>query len=268
LSAEFLENGVVMCSSSSTSTASCGSAQATGSLTAGTLGVDAEFPANGLPAPNFSGETSVEALANAALLYDFTSNVSSGTAVFTFTVEGTTFFSKTSEPFGMNQTTCASVPCFAIASIGIASNESFVGTAAGSDNYQLNVSSDGGPVSGQAPIQIVVPIVNGTAELAVNLNAFASCEDLSAAARAKGASCVAIADYFDPLAITAASVYDANGNLVSDATLVSQSGYSPAAATPEPSSILLLGTGLPLFGLVSRRWRDRKSRGSKLRNSA
>lgn len=261
-SAQFLENGVVMCTSSATPIASCESAQATGSLSGGTLGVEAGFPSGGLPLPNETGETSVEAIASAVDLYDFTSTVSNGTAVFKLTLNGGTSVSSTSASgFPNPPATCSSTPCFASAGIGIAANESFKGAPPGTTEDTLaNIFNSGSTGAPSGPILIDVPVSDGIVDLSLILTADAECQELSALDVAEGASCSAIADYLDPLTITGVSIYDSNGNLVPDATLVSQSGFSlTSAATPEPSSIILLATGVLLLGLATRRLRGRIS---------
>jgi hypothetical protein len=254
LSAQYLENGTAMCSSNS-SPATCTGAQAIGSLATGIIGAAAEFPPGSLPLPNFTGETTEQAIASAALLYNFTSSVSSGTAVINLGVTGSSSVSTTLFP---NNICPSSTPCRASAGIGIASGESFVGAAPGTTedtlaNIFLGNGSTGSP---SGPIQIVVPISGNVASLSFNLTAMVECPALTALQRSEGISCSVIADYLDPLTISGASIYDSNGSLVPGATLVSQSGFTlSSAATPEPSSIFLLATGVALLGLATRRSR-------------
>jgi hypothetical protein len=67
-------------------------------------------------------------------------------------------------------------------------------------------------------------------------------------------SCTAYTDFSHTLQITGAQVFDSNGNLVPGASLVSDSGFNPNAnQVPEPSSFLLLGSGLVGIATISRR---------------
>lgn len=228
LFAETGENSFALgiCTSSSTPTASCTgglSASATGSLLTGTVGAAAGGVA---PLPNTLGQTNWVATAQAGIDYTFTvSGVSSGTIVTTLSVDGTTNVS-TSVP-------CPSgSACFAEASISIPNTESFQGLGS-----SLSFILPNGP----STVQIVTPVNAGTADFSLDLTASAECPPVNLLTFF---ACSATADYLDPVTITGAAVYDANGNLVPNATLLSQSGYSPPVATPEPSSFLLLGTGL------------------------
>ncbi len=100
--------------------------------------------------------------------------------------------------------------------------------------------------SGITNLIVGTNITNGSTELTLQLFVGASCSDIFD-------TCSANADFLDPASITGASVYDSNGNLVSGASLVSESGFNPNAAGPvqtsEPSSLLLLTAGV--FGLMA-----------------
>jgi hypothetical protein len=207
-----------------------------------------------LPLPSFTGQTTDEAIASAALLYDFASSVSSGTAVINLSVTGSSSVSTTLFPDSICP---ASTPCEAVAGIGIASSESFVGAAPGTTEdilaFILNSGSTGAP---SGPIQIVVPISGSIADFSVTLSALAECPSLTALQASEGISCSATADYLDPLTMSGASIYDSNGDFVPGATLASPSGLTlSSAATPEPSSIFLLATGVSLLSLATRRLR-------------
>jgi hypothetical protein len=89
-------------------------------------------------------------------------------------------------------------------------------------------------------------ISNGTTQLSLSIQENISCSF-------NFTTCTATADFLDPISITGATVLDGNGNVVTGATLVSDSGFNPNAGgpvtAPEPSGLLLLGVGLA--GLVS-----------------
>ena len=120
----------------------------------------------------------------------------------------------------------------------------FVGLGSGSDLFNLP--------SGTTNLQVSSLIGNGQAELNLFLMSGAECFV------GEGGTCTGSTDFYDPLTITGAQVFDASGNLVSGVTLVSQSGYNPNVGnfvpTPEPSSLLLMGTGLlALIGIAKLR---------------
>jgi PEP-CTERM motif len=235
LFAETGENyfSIISCSSNSTPTASCGigsfSATATGSLSTGTVGSVAQAASF---LPNTVGQINWEALGYGSLDYVYTvTGTQSGTIDTTLTVNGNSQVSSNSP--------CVPI-CFAEGTIGISSTETFGGAFTG--------SLPNGPFT----FTIITPVANGTADFSFGLTANASCPPEVAIL---GNMCTATADYLDSVTIIGASVYDAGGKLVPDATIVSQSGYSPPSSTPtpEPSSIMLLATGILVFSRLLRR---------------
>lgn len=116
-------------------------------------------------------------------------------------------------------------------------------------SYGAGESINGGPLSGGSNSFLLASgannfvldtaINNGTAQLVFGLESESACDTF--------VPCTAISDFLDPTSITGASVYDVNGNLVSGASLISESGFNPNAsvqAVPEPSSSMMLGVGL------------------------
>jgi hypothetical protein len=77
--------------------------------------------------------------------------------------------------------------------------------------------------------------------------------EISALCSVGGVTGECISDFSNTGTITDVQVYDGNMNLISKPTITDSSGFayptaSATAATPEPSSLLLLSTGL--FGLA------------------
>ena len=231
LLAQTSENGVsiITCSSTSTPTATCGATSATGSLSTGSVGALAQVTA---ALPNFPGQTNWVSRAQAGINYDYTvTGLFTGTIATTVSVDGNSKISST--------TACAPF-CSAQAGILIPGTESFGGSISGSSLLLPN-----GPFS----FEIMTPVIGGSAGFSFNLAASAVCPPASIS----GFACTASADYLDPATITGASVYDASGKLAPDATLVSQSGYSPPTSTPtpEPPAVLLLAAGILMFVLMT-----------------
>ncbi len=243
------------CSDASAPVASCGYGSATGSLATGTLGALAQISFGAIPLPDSPTDTYIKSLSTASLVYNLVSSVANGTAVFTLGFDGTTSVTSTNPNSSSGlASTCSSAPCLAVADLVLQPGETFVGQSPTLQTETLALTQTNGLQLGIPSVQIATPISNGTSELSVELAASAECPILPLLSRAYGASCQADADFLDPLTITGASVYDANGNLVRGATLISQSGYMPLASTPEPSALLLFGTGLAFLGLLRRRF--------------
>ena len=220
------ENSAYNCTSTTGPTASCAgglSASATGSLATGTFGVTAGGTG---PLPNILNQTNWVAAAQTDVGYNYSvTGVTTGTIVTNIGVTGTT----STSPTGIAE-----------AAISIPTTENFIGVA-GTSVLLAN---------GPSVVQVVTPIIAGTAAFSFDLGAFAQCPPASLS----GVSCTATADYLDPVTITSVAVYDANGNLV-NAALTSQSGFTPVLVTvPEPSNLLLVATGLFVtLGFVFKR---------------
>jgi hypothetical protein len=231
LFAETGENSFALgdCTSSSTPTASCTgglSATATGSLSKGTVGVKAGGVA---PLPNILNQTNWVATAQGGIEYNYAvSGVLNGTIITTLIEDGTT----SASPSGIAEAT-----------ISIPNTESFKGMGSTTSFLLPN---------GTFTVKIVTPVSAGTADFSFDLSAYAECPPESLAT---GATCNATADYLDPATVASVTVYDASGKSVPGATLLSESGFSPRVTTPEPSLLVLLGTGLlAVAGLGRRKW--------------
>ena len=144
-----------------------------------------------------------------------------------------------------------------------------IATGAGSNCTASNSTACG---SGAAPgipglTLLSVPYIlakDGTTLFSTAFFGFDECETAGVA------TCSAQSLFFDTATINSITVEDTTGNAVSGATVTSLAGInynSPMQVTPEPSSILLLGTGaMSIAGLISRRHVARNQPQRKLKN--
>jgi len=215
------------------------SGTAMASLAMGSLGVEASFNTMS-GASTFGG-----GFAQADALYDFSvsSGPSSGTIVLDLTATGTTLSTVTG---------CSGcVPNVDVQFEYTTDGQSF--------NPVFNTSGSIVLSNGTTPIAVSIPYDPSDApEVALSIFANVSCVQ-----RGQAGTCSAAANFLDPLQITGAQVYDSSGNLVSGAVVTSESGFNPngiPVSTPEPSSLLLMASGLLTFGVAFMRKRVAYSR--------
>lgn len=191
------------------------------------------------------GTAGASAMANADLIYDFTGLLGGGNGTVQFS------FSTSSE----SSTFCSAGPGFclskeAFTQIELSPNsipvdEQFVGLGAGSDGITLQ--------NGVTDLTVSTDVKNGGTNLSLLLTSYVDC-NVSFGAVCGGSS-------EDPLTLTGVEVFDSSGNLVPDASVISDSGVNFTAspvATPEPPSLLMLGFGLAtLCGMAFCRKRQR-----------
>jgi len=215
--------GPSTCSFSATGISATGSSLA--DLATGTVGDSTQISTTGGTVGGVHADT--------VATYDF-SGLTASTLQFTFSAEGTSTAPGYPDGTGV---------FFGIDAY-LYDNDTF---APGTPNQTIYPDANFAVALGNGTtsnILVDVPVVDGTAELNYILVAEADCE--------VGVNCSASADFADTLAITGAEAYDANGNLIPNATIVSESGFNPNATnTPEPSSVLLLGVGLLGLMLMS-----------------
>lgn len=205
----------------------------TGNLSTGIMGIEAAV----IDPPNGSG-ASINGFAEVSYVFSV-SGVTNGTAGFDLSANGT--LSGNAYPNGISGCNNGTGAC------GPVVVELEYGT--GDSVYINGVLQPAGRAiigGGSNNILIDTPITNGTALLNITLFYNVSCILCGESS----------ADFIDPLSITGASAFDANGDPV-EANFVSESGFNPNAApvasTPEPSSLALLGIGLVCIAVVARR---------------
>ncbi len=211
------------------------SATAVGSLAAGTMGASASIQNyENLNLPG-GDATSSDAFVNMSYEFNEPTNLDGGTIVFSIVLSGETSSSCTSP-----SPACTIVYAQTQLILGSPSNEAFVGLGSGSTSVVLP--------NGGTDIKVSSTIGDGVANLGLDLYSLVECNLETVGA----ATCSASSDFLDPLSITGATVYDANGNFVPGASVISAGGFNPNAivATPEPSSLLLVGIGLFGIGLT------------------
>jgi PEP-CTERM motif len=142
---------------------------------------------------------------------------------------------------------------------GSSLTETFLRLFANQGNACVNSISNGDSIAGCGILEdgpnntFLLPYTlasNGTTTFGGEFFTFDNC---SAAAASGFNSCFGQASFLDTAQIVSITVEDSNGNLVPGATVTSLSGvdYSlpvQPTATPEPSTLVLLGTGLAGMG--------------------
>jgi hypothetical protein len=107
--------------------------------------------------------------------------------------------------------------------------------------------------NGSNNLVVTTQVGNGITQLVFQFDFGAAC---AGGPSYTGPACTSSVDFLDPISITGASVFDANGNLVPGASLLSQSGFNPNAVTPvptpEPSGVVLLVTGLLVLSGIAK----------------
>jgi len=203
-----------------------GTSTATGDLATGTFGASTSIINLNSTSTGGEGTSYVE------VVYDFSvTGISSGTAAFNVMLSGL-----------LTNTQCTvGVDCIVAADLDYPGATATIGSVP-QPSGGIDLSS------GVTKLVITTPISDNATQLELTLQVTAACEVLGA--------CKTTSDFLDPASITGASVYDSGGNLVSDAVLVSESGFNPNAVssvpTPEPSSLLPLVGGILGFIGIAR----------------